>query len=222
MRKHLGPLALIFLLPVLALTLGGVAYGRWAEATYIDAHVNTGDLNWELRDHCCLYIPLPDECCLEELDPVLEEVASLGEALEHGLPRDLFPEGCELECSGDCWLDPMNPDGDGDIDLLRVTVDSPESAGIGALLFRVHNDGTIPARILQLNVQPFDFTNGREAFVWVLPQLDPTGQQIDPTDDPGTCRDETSAWCLVGIRVNQPGTYHFDVSADADYWTAQP
>lgn len=118
-----------------------------------------------------------------------------------------------------CAVEGIDTDGDGDIDRLDVTVTDAEECSPGAVWFIIGNKGTIPAKITNVEITPDDFATGEEVEVWKIVDPSRRQRQIDPWDDPDTWwRDETQAFCLIGILVKEPGTYHFEVSVDADYW----
>ena len=225
MRNRLGRLWLICLALLIALAGTGVGYAHWSDTLIIKGEIKTGELDWELMPRCCCCFclrELGDGDCPGRLE---KSLARLWSPLRPDGPcqhlRELLARFDGLEPSlivNHCQVEQKDIDGDLDTDRLAVTLEDVGKCCGGWLTFKIHNNGSIPARITGINIQPLNFTNGEEVRVRVL--YNPSGRVIDPVDNPGTFWDETSARCVLGILVKEPGTYFFDVSVEADYWTA--
>jgi len=238
MRKGLGKLGFICLALMIALGGTGLGYAYWSDALTISGQVETGQLNWELIDYDCYCLSISHDsggeieqaqpafgycCCISDLEEALCNLCDCDSVEDldcYQLSRLRRHQLAMLrcDCCNCCSVEGIDTDGDGDIDKLNVTLTDAREWSPGILWFNIHNNGTIPAKITEAEITPLGFENDDEVSVWTI--IDPSRRerQIDPWDDPDTWRDETKAFCLIGILVRQANSYQFEVSVEADYW----
>ena len=236
MRNGFAKTAFICLALIIALGGTGLGYAYWSDVLTISGHVETGQLSWKLMDYDCYCLSSPHDfgremeqaqptfgyySCMSELEEALCNLCGCSsvEELEcRHLSRLSRRQLAMLHCNrcNCCSAEGVDTDADGSIDKLDVTLTDAEECSPGILWFNVYNDGTIPAKIMGVEITADNFTTGDEVEVCKI--IDPTDKQLDPQDTPGTWRDETKAFCLIGILVRQAGSYCFEVSVDADYW----
>jgi len=238
MRKESGKLGFICLALIIALGGTGLGYAYWSHALTVSGQVETGQLDWELIDYDCYCLSIPHDSGteIEQAQPAFGYYSCISD-LEEGLCNlcDCDSVGdldcrhlsrfrrhqlamLHCECCNCCSVEGVDTNDDGNIDKLEVTLTGADECSPGILWFNIHNDGTIPAKITGVEITADNFTAGEEVEVCKI--IDPTDKQLDPRDDPDTWRDETKAFCLIGILIRQAGSYCFEVSVDADYWNA--
>ena len=115
------------MLLVLALVITGFAYAHWSETLYIDGTVDTGELDWGFVAWSCIDGGVDYHC--------RDGFAG---------PPPLFwldPKGKNV---GSCTLNPVDTDGDGDVDKLELTLTNVYPSYFCSISVYAKNTGTIP------------------------------------------------------------------------------
>ena len=160
------------MLLVFALVATGLAYAHWTKTFTIIGNVDTTELDWEFRE------PIS---CLDE--PGKNDYAGDCEWNTWRGDKDV---------GGPTLLELVDTDGDGDKDLLNVTLQNVYPSYFEAITFHVHNNGKMPLNFTKVIIGGQEFTSGTPTVFLDLngdnindikvKYLDNLGAQLHPCD----------------------------------------
>lgn len=211
---------LVTLTVMLALALAGLGYAAWTETIAASGTVNTGEVDVEfLVQERYQY---PDGKYYDgswdkqgENDP---DWFNGGQGPDYGSTTPEGPRGTSARLDRDVAMttyEPVDTDGDGDIDQLRVTLHNAYPGYVGGMTFRIKNNGSIPVKFNVL----FDANEGAPLGVGVIGFSD--GRLLEPGQEAklacgavvGSAEDP---W--TGEDAGEGQTYTFTVSFEATQW----
>ena len=152
MNPKIGKITTLFTALMIALLFTGVGYAMWQKTLTITTTVNTGKLDWEIKGP------------MNNMDD--------GEDYNANCTWDFWLAGKDV---GSTSLTPEDTDGDGDCDVLHVTISNAYPWYAEEISFYVHNDGSIPLIIEKVVIDGQEFWSG-----WPTVFLDLSG---DGTND---------------------------------------
>jgi hypothetical protein len=218
------PLSLPLLLALVLASIGG-ASALWYKTMTTDVTVQTGELDWEFRNNSVFSL---DDCYDSMGNPVSEPDYN---AFPPYYDQVIAPEGKDVGCTAYNLVD---TDGDGDFDMLNVTLVNVYPYYTTEVDFRVWNIGTIPLKIWRIvvtldNGTSYEFTETNPG------NVESEGQYIDLDGDGqydilfvwgdnfGTQQEwHDQADISMRIVVLQPApqnaTLHFMIGLDAVQW----
>jgi len=156
----------MLLMLLLSLTLTGIAYALWSESLTISGTVDTSELDWEL---------------------VQGTIIHLDQGNDHN--ASWYPErGFEQldKDAGSTTVNPVDSDGDGDLDTMVVTLYNVYPWYGEHIAFEVHNNGEIPLRIWKVVF--------KDASGTVLYEMYETEEYAIPLDLNGDGKADIAIW----------------------------
>lgn len=136
MTTKIGKTAMPFLALMLAMAMIGTAYAMWSKTLYVYGYVDTGELDWEFI-HPFTYT-----------DHGLDWTSDDGLINVRQLDKDVGSTAYRF----------IDSDGDGDNDILEVTMKNVYPSYYEHMSFWVRNNGTIPLKIKKVIIDGQEFT----------------------------------------------------------------
>ena len=213
----LGALAI-----VLVLTLGalGIAYGLWAQSLIVNATVSTGELDWGLAS-----FTIQDDDPPPPVYPTTKPdmTCSVGFVDVPGWPGGFWRYLDKNVGWGEGLL--VDTDGDGDNDVLQLTLHNVYPSYCNEIALYPVNTGTIPLKIQDVTFNPGNIVLKQNAIV----RLDLNGDGQDDVEicygdnfgaqlHPGGPRPEISFWVHVLQAAPQGQTLTFSISIRGVQW----
>ena len=139
---------IVILLALLIVAGIGVAYAMWSEVLRVNVYVNTGEVDWEIVGGTLLYLDakgLPPGYGLYGGNDW--NASYLPQPGAEQLDKDVGCTDAEL----------LDSDGDGDYDLMNVTLYNVYPWYYTHIAFKVHNIGTIPIKIWKVIINGLEY-----------------------------------------------------------------
>ena len=221
LHKRSPPLGLLVIILVLALGTLGVAYGLWSKVLAANVTVHTGELDWGL-----VSFTIEDEHQPPPVYPTSnpDMTCSVGFVLVPGWSHGFWNYLDKDVAWGEGVL--VDTDGDGDNDVLQLTLHNVYPSNCNEVAFYPLNTGTIPLKIQDVTFSPgnivlkhngivqLDLSGDGQADIEIR-YGDSFGTQLDPGDIFGP---EISFWVHTLQAAPQGQTLTFSIGIKGVQW----